>query len=38
MITIILFSGISAGIDMSLYTVAKLLGKEMAREAAKHME
>ena len=36
--TIILSSGISAGIDMSLYTVAKLLGKEMARETAEHME
>ena len=36
--TIILSSGISAGIDMSLYTVAKLLGKEMAWETAEHME
>jgi transcriptional regulator GlxA family with amidase domain len=36
--TIILSSGISAGIDMSLYTVAKLLGKEIALETAEHME
>jgi len=36
--SIILSSGISAGIDMSLYSVAKLLGKEIALETAAHME
>jgi transcriptional regulator GlxA family with amidase domain len=35
---IIASAGISAGIDMSLYVVAKLLGKEQARETAKYME
>lgn len=35
---IILSAGISAGIDMSLYVVAKLLGKEQALETAHHME
>ena len=35
---IILSAGISAGIDMSLYVVAKLLGKQVAIETAKHME
>lgn len=35
---IILSAGISAGIDMSLYVVAKLLGERQAREAAYHME
>lgn len=35
---IILSAGISAGIDMSLYVVAKLLGKEQAIETAKYME
>lgn len=36
--SIILSAGISAGIDMSLYVVAKLLGKEKAIETAKNME
>lgn len=35
---IILSAGISAGIDMSLYVVAKLLGNEAARETAEYME
>ena len=35
---IILSAGISAGIDMSLYVVAKLLGKEEAIETAQYME
>lgn len=35
---IILSGGIAAGIDMSLYVVAKLLGKEKAIETAEHME
>lgn len=35
---IIVSAGVSAGIDMSLYVVAKLLGKEQALEAAKYME
>ncbi len=35
---IIVSAGISAGIDMSLYTVAKLLGKEVATETAEYME
>lgn len=35
---IVLSAGISAGIDMSLYTVAKLLGLEQAQETAKYME
>jgi len=30
--------GISAGIDMSLYVVSKLLGKVIAEQTAKHME
>lgn len=30
--------GISAGIDMSLYLVAKLKGKDLARQTAKQME
>jgi transcriptional regulator GlxA family with amidase domain len=36
--SIILSAGISAGIDMSLYVVAKLLGEEQARETAEYME
>jgi len=36
--TIILSGGISAGIDMSLYVVAKLLGAETAAETAQYME
>jgi transcriptional regulator GlxA family with amidase domain len=35
---IIVSGGISAGIDMSLYVVAKLLGKEQALETAQYME
>jgi transcriptional regulator GlxA family with amidase domain len=35
---IILSAGISAGIDMSLYVVAKLLGKQAAIETAQYME
>ncbi len=35
---IILSAGISAGIDMSFYAVAKLLGEKQARETAYHME
>ena len=35
---IILSGGISAGIDMSLYVVAKLLGLAQARETASYME
>lgn len=35
---IILSGGISAGIDMSFYVVARLLGKETALETAKYME
>ncbi len=36
--TIITAAGISAGIDMSLHVVAKLLSKEQALETARHME
>ena len=36
--SIILSGGISAGIDMSLYVVAKLLGLNTATETAKYME
>jgi len=35
---IIVSAGISAGIDMSLYVVAKLLGEEQALETAQYME
>ncbi|MEW6003194.1 MAG: hypothetical protein AB1638_11185, partial [Nitrospirota bacterium] len=35
---IIVSAGISAGIDMSLYVVTKLLGKEQALETAQYME
>jgi transcriptional regulator GlxA family with amidase domain len=35
---IILSAGISTGIDMSLYVVAKLLGKEQALKTAQYME
>jgi transcriptional regulator GlxA family with amidase domain len=31
-------AGVSAGIDMSLHVVAKLLGVESARETARYME
>jgi transcriptional regulator GlxA family with amidase domain len=36
--TVILSAGVSAGIDMSLHVVARLLGAEMARETARYME
>jgi transcriptional regulator GlxA family with amidase domain len=36
--TVITSAGISAGIDMSLYTIGKLLGKEAADETAKYMQ
>jgi len=35
---IVLSAGVSAGIDMSLHVVARLLGAEMARETARYME
>ena len=35
---IILSAGISAGIDMSLYVISKLLGKEHALKTVHHME
>ncbi|MBC7850767.1 MAG: DJ-1/PfpI family protein [Chitinophagaceae bacterium] len=35
---IILSAGISAGIDMSLYVISKLLGKEAADETAEYMQ
>lgn len=35
---IIVSAGISAGIDMSLYVIAKLLGKELALKTAQYME
>jgi transcriptional regulator GlxA family with amidase domain len=35
---IILSAGISAGIDMSLYVVARLLGEEQANETARYMQ
>jgi transcriptional regulator GlxA family with amidase domain len=35
---IILSAGISAGIDMSLYVVGRLLGEQQAAETAAHME
>jgi len=35
---IILSAGVSAGIDASLYTVGKLLGKEIADETACHIQ
>ncbi|GAB3881742.1 DJ-1/PfpI family protein [Spirosoma agri] len=36
--TIITSAGISAGIDMSLYTLSKLLGKDVADETARYMQ
>lgn len=36
--SVILSAGISAGIDMSLYAVAKLLGEQQATETAEYME
>jgi transcriptional regulator GlxA family with amidase domain len=35
---IVLAAGISAGIDMSLYVVSRLLGKEQAAETARQMQ
>lgn len=35
---IILSAGVSAGIDMSLHVVARLLGADVARETARYME
>jgi transcriptional regulator GlxA family with amidase domain len=35
---VILSAGISAGIDMSFYVVAKLLGEHVARQTAQYME
>lgn len=35
---IILSAGVSAGIDMSLYVVSKLLGKNIAGETARYMQ
>jgi transcriptional regulator GlxA family with amidase domain len=35
---VITSAGISAGIDMSLYAVGKLLGKEVADETARYMQ
>ena len=35
---VILSAGISAGIDMSLYVVSRLLGEEHAEETADYME
>ena len=35
---VIVAAGISAGIDMSLHVVARLLGHEQAAEAARYME
>jgi transcriptional regulator GlxA family with amidase domain len=35
---IILSAGVSAGIDMSLYVISKLLGKQVADETARYMQ
>ncbi len=35
---IILSAGVSAGIDMSLYVVSRLLGEEQASKTARHMQ
>jgi len=35
---IITSAGVSAGIDMSLYVVSRLLGKEVADQTARHMQ
>ena len=35
---IVMSAGVSAGIDMSLHVVARLLGAEVARETARYME
>ena len=36
--TVILSAGVSAGIDMSYYVVSKLLGAEIATEAARYAQ
>jgi transcriptional regulator GlxA family with amidase domain len=36
--TLITAEGVSAGIDMSLYVVEKLLGKDIADETARYMQ
>ncbi len=36
--SIVLSAGVSAGIDMSLYVVGRLLGEEQANETARHMQ
>jgi transcriptional regulator GlxA family with amidase domain len=36
--SIVLSSGVSAGIDMALHVVARLLGEDQARETASYME
>lgn len=35
---IVLSAGVSAGIDMALYVVARLFGEEQANETARHMQ
>src|SRR3546814_6195132 len=35
---VVLSAGISAGIDMSIYVVGRLLGEEVARATARYME
>lgn len=35
---IVLSAGVSAGIDMALYIVSRLLGEEQANETARHMQ
>ena len=35
---VVLSSGVSAGIDMSLHMVSRLLGDDLARETARYME
>jgi transcriptional regulator GlxA family with amidase domain len=35
---IITAAGVSAGIDMSLYVISKLLGAQVARDTARYME
>ena len=36
--SVILSSGVAAGIDMSLHVVAKLMGPDQAKETASYME
>jgi transcriptional regulator GlxA family with amidase domain len=35
---VIVSGGVSAGIDMSLYVVARLMGKDRAKETAQYLE